>query len=115
MDDTQRTLRIRIGSKTYPAAPFNEAQAVALQLVKTLPPEAQLRVISGTLRSSLGDDAHTDLTVAMASGELSLKDWINALERIAKKTGEAKGTELKDAAKELGDVGDQLTPSDGSA
>lgn len=98
MDDTQRTLRIRIGSKTYPAAPLNEAQAVALQLVKALPPEAQLRVISSTLRASIGDDAHTELTVAMASGELSLKDWISALEKIAKKTGELNQTDAAESA-----------------
>ena len=113
MDDTQRTFKIKIGGQWYAAAPFDQAQLVAIQLIKGVPAEAQLRVISGLLRGSLGDDTHTDLTVRMAAAELSLADWVSALEKIAKKTGEAKDTELKDGAKELGDVGPQLTRPDG--
>lgn len=115
MDDKQRNLKVSIGGVEYSAAPFDEGQLTAIQLIKAVPDDAKLRVISGVFRGSLGDDAHTDLVLRLSYGELSMADWLKALSTLAEMTGKAKDAELKDAAKELGDVGSQPTHPDGSA
>ena len=57
MDDIQRNLKVTIGGKEYAAAPLNEGQLTATQLIKAVPDAAKLRVISGLFRGALGDDA----------------------------------------------------------
>lgn len=97
MDDTQRNLKVTIGGKEYAAAPLDEGQLIAVQLIKAVPDDAKLRVISGLFRGSLGDDAHTDLVLRLSYAELTMKDWVGALSDIAKMTGDA-NPELKKTA-----------------
>lgn len=94
MDDIQRNLKVTIGGVEYAAAPFDEGQLAATQLIKTIPDDAKLKLISGLFKGSLGDDAHTDLVLRMSRAELSMKDWLDALRAIAQLTGDG-----KDAAK----------------
>lgn len=89
MGDKQRNLKVTIGGQEYAAAPFDEGQLTATQLIKAVPDDAKLRVISGLFRGSLGDDAHTELVLRLSYAELSMKDWLGALSDIAKMTGEA--------------------------
>lgn len=108
MDDTQRIFKVTIGGVEYAAAPFDEGQLTATQLIKAVPDAVKLRVISGLFRGSLGDDAHTDLVLRLSYAELSMADWLEALRDIAKLTGEA-NAELKKNAD------DASLPADGSA
>lgn len=95
MDDTQRNLKVTIGRVEYAAAPFDEGQLAATQLIKTIPDDAKLRLISGLFRGSLGEDAHTDLVLRMSRAELSMKDWLDALRTIAQLTGDGKAAAKK--------------------
>ena len=90
MDDTQRNFKVTIGGTEYAAAPLNEGQLTATQLIKAVPDAAKLRVISGLFRGALGDDAHTELVLRLSYGELSMADWLDALRQIVELTGKAK-------------------------
>ena len=98
MGDKQRDFKVTIGGVEYAAALFDEGQLTATQLIKAVPDDAKLRVISGLFRGSLGDDAHTDLVLRLSYGELSMKDWLQALRDIAELTGKAKETGGTDVA-----------------
>jgi hypothetical protein len=90
MDDANahRTLQIKIAGHHYPAAPLGQGQLVAIQMIRSLPPETVLSVISGVLENSLGETARNKLITQMASGTLELKDLVGALSSLAEATAE---------------------------
>ena len=101
MDDKQRDFKVTIGGQEYAAAPLSQGQLISAQLIKKVPAESQLHLISGLFRGSLGDDAHTELVLRLSYDELSMTDWIEALTAIAA---------LSTAAEETDDV---PLPADG--
>ena len=98
MDDNARTLTIDIKGHLYDAAPLDEGQMVAIQLIRSLPETSILPVLGSLLRAALGDDGYTGLIVRMSASEVSLQDLMAGLTNLAKATGDAK-TEAKKATK----------------
>lgn len=93
MDDTQRTLKIKVGGNEYPAAPFEQAQVMALQMVRDVEPATVIKILSGLVKFSLGPAAQSDVLVMLATGEIDEHGLIKVLMDIAKATAEAKEAE----------------------
>lgn len=89
MDD-KRTLTVKINGVDYPAAPLDQGQLVAIQLIKKVKSTTVLDILSNLVKASLGDDAHSDVVLAMAAGELDLKGLMGVLTDLAKATADAK-------------------------
>lgn len=90
MDDDKRTLSVTINGKDYAAAPLDQGQLVAIQLIKSVAPGTVLNILSSLIKASLGDNAHADVILAMAAGELDLKGLMDVLVDLAKATAAAK-------------------------
>lgn len=90
MDDNKRTLTVKINGADYPAAPLDQGQLVAIQLIKKVKPATVLDILSNLVKASLGEDAHSDVVLAMAAGELDLKGLMGVLTDLAKATADAK-------------------------
>lgn len=89
MDD-KRTLTVKINGVDYPAAPLEQGQLVSIQLIKKVKSATVLDILSNLIKASLGDDAHSDVVLAMAAGELDLKGLMGVLTDLAKATADAK-------------------------
>lgn len=97
-DDTQRTLKIKVGGNEYPAAPFEQAQVMALQMVRDVEPATVIKILSGLVKFSLGPAAQSDVLVMLATGEIDEHGLIKVLMDIAKATAEAKEAERSQMA-----------------
>lgn len=89
MDD-KRTLTVMIDGTSYRAAPLDQGQLVAIQLIKKVKPGTVLDILSNLIKASLGDDAHSDVVLLMAAGHLDLKGLMGVLTDLAKATADAK-------------------------
>lgn len=99
MDDTTRTLKVKVKDTWYPAAPLDEGQLVALQLLKTVPPEKILGILGATIGAAFGAETYTALVLRMASRELDVSDLMQGLTNLAKATSDAKEKAAKLAAR----------------
>lgn len=90
MDDDKRTLTLKINGADYPAAPLDQGQLVAIQLIKSVAPHTVLGILSSLIKASLGESAHAQVILAMAAGELDIKGLMNVLTDLAKATADAK-------------------------
>jgi hypothetical protein len=90
MDDIARTLKVTVKDETYAAAPLDEGQLVALQLLRSVPEVKILGVLGALFKSSFGEDAYTDIVTRMALNQVDIHDLMGALTDLAKATGEVK-------------------------
>lgn len=89
-DDTQRTLKIKVGETEYPAAPFGQAQIMALQMVRGVEGATVIKILSGLVKFSLGEEAQGEVLVMLAEGTIDEHGLIKVLMDVAKATVDAK-------------------------
>lgn len=92
-DDTQRTLKIKVGETEYPAAPFGQAQIMALQMVRGVEGATVIKILSGLVKFSLGEEAQGEVLVMLAEGTIDEHGLIKVLMDVAKATVDAKEAE----------------------
>lgn len=92
MDDTaaERTLKIKVGEREYPAAPFGQAQIMALQAVRSVSGAVVIKILAGLVKFSLGEDAQADVLVMLADGSLDEHGLIKILMDVATATAAEK-------------------------
>lgn len=95
MDDkaAERTLKIKVGETEYAAAPFGQAQVMALQMIKGVEGATVIKILSGLVKFSLGEEAQGEVLVMLAEGTIDEHGLIKVLMDIAKATAEAKEAE----------------------
>lgn len=86
MDDNAagRTLSIKIGEREFSAKPFSQGQIMALTMIKGMKPTAVFSVLSGLVRSSLGEDAQGEVLVMLATQEIDEHQLIAILGDVVK-------------------------------
>lgn len=89
-DETQRTLKIKINGTEYAAAPFEQAQVMALQMVRSVQSTTVIKILAGLVKFSLGEEAQAEVLVMLAEGDINEKDLIQILMDVAKATAEEK-------------------------
>lgn len=89
MDD-KRTLTVTINGTGYPAAPLDQGQLVAIQLIKKVKSATVLDILSNLVKAAFGEDTHSEVVLLMAAGELDIKGLMGVLTDLAKATADAK-------------------------
>lgn len=85
-DNSTRTLKIKVGEREYAAAPFGQAQIMALQAVRSVSGGVVIKILAGLVKFSLGEDAQADVLVMLADGSLDEHGLIKILMDVAKAT-----------------------------
>lgn len=88
MDD-KRTLTLHILGSDRPAAPLESGQLVAIQFIKSVSPSAVFDILSSIVLSSLGEDVHREVALAMATADLDMSGLMQILTDLAKATADA--------------------------
>lgn len=83
-DAAERTLRIKIGDRWFPAKPFGQGQIMALTMIKGLKATAVFNILSGLVRASLGEDAQGEVLVMLATQEINEHQLIAILSDVVK-------------------------------
>lgn len=89
-DNTQDTRTVEPDKATvtilgtdYPAAPFGPEQLVAIPLIKQVATSTAMKLIFKLFRVTLGQEAHDDIALALAGGDLDFKGLIQIISDLA--------------------------------
>lgn len=108
MDDTQNTQNtqaperpyaVTILGRDYPAAPFGAEQLVAIPLLKQVSTSTAMKLIFKLFVATLGQEAHDDIALALAGGDIDFSGLLKIVSDLADVTAKAKAVATVDASK----------------
>jgi hypothetical protein len=104
MDDTQNTeperpSTIVILGRDYPASPFGPEQLVAIPLLKQVSTSTAVKLIFKLFLVTLGQEAHDDISLALAGGDIDFAGLVKIVSDLADVTAKAKDVANTNAGK----------------
>lgn len=99
MDDTTQndTPTITILGQDYPASPLGPEQLVAIPLIKQVATSTAIKLIFKLFLVSLGQEAHDDVTLALAGGDIDFAGLLKIVSDLADVTAKAQNAAPADA------------------